>query len=81
MIALPMFSPSVASALCAMVRPEGGRASSGHPLSLQPGATSSRRRVVRRSATAVFGRLACSGAVLLHSVVPVACGPPSDLLT
>lgn len=77
MTALPLFSPSVASALCAMVRPEGGRAPFGHPLSYQPGAISSRRRVVRRSATAVFGRSACSGAVLLHFVVPVACGPPS----
>lgn len=77
MTALPLFSSSVAFARAAMVRPEGGRAPFGHPLPLRPGATSSRRRVVRRSATVVFGRSACSGAVLLRFVVPVACGPPS----
>lgn len=73
----PHLSQSIALAWAAMARSEGGNAPSGHSLPLRSGAISSPRQIVRRSdAVCVFRRSVRSGAVLLHSVVPVACGPP-----
>lgn len=77
MTVLPPLSSTIGFGSFPMAGPEGVHAPSGHSLPPQPGATSSRRRAVRRSATVVFDRAVRSGAVLLHFVVPVACGPPS----